>query len=155
MSTTTTHPSTVMGYLSTDHRRLDGIMEECSALAQKGDMAAAAKRFAMFHEGLARHIRIEEELLFPEFEKATGLSEGGPTGVMRHEHLEIRRLMASLGELFSAPAPTAAEFEAIRSALYALLHEHNVKEERILYPMTDRLVPPKQRDDLVAKMQRY
>ena len=47
------------------------------------------------------------------------------------------------------------EFESLRSALVALLHEHNVKEERILYPMTDRMLPPPQRADLVRRMQEY
>ena len=155
MSATTTQASTVMGYLSTDHRRLDGLMEECRGLADLGDMAGATTKFNAFREGLQRHIRIEEELLFPEFEMATGLSEGGPTGVMRHEHLEIRRLMELINDLFRGPNPSLTEFESLRSALYALLHEHNVKEERILYPMTDRMVPPKQREDLVRKMQAY
>lgn len=155
MSSTTTQAGTVMGYLSTDHRRLDAIMEDCRKLAALGDMAGASAKFNEFRGGLTRHISIEEELLFPEFEAATGLSEGGPTGVMRHEHLEIRRLMELIIDLFSGPQPSPAEFESLRSALYALLHEHNVKEERILYPMTDRMVPPARREELVRKMQGY
>jgi iron-sulfur cluster repair protein YtfE (RIC family) len=155
MKSTIPQSTTVMGYLSTDHRRLDGLMEECRRLAGLGDMIEALARFGEFREGLIRHIRIEEELLFPEFETATGLSEGGPTGVMRHEHLEIRRLMDRIQDLFGAPAPSAVEFESLRSALFSVLHEHNAKEEQILYPMTDRMVPPPRRDDLVRKMQGY
>ena len=155
MTSTSTQATTVMGYLSADHRRLDGLMEECRRLATTADMPGAFAKFGAFREGLMRHIRIEEELLFPEFESATGLSEGGPTGVMRHEHLEIRRLMDLIQDLFTAPGPSAGEFESLRSALFALLHEHNLKEERILYPMTDRMVQPLRRDDLVRKMQGY
>lgn len=152
MTATTTGGATVMGYLSADHRRLDGVMEECRSLSAAGDMKGAAIRFVEFRAGLLRHIGIEEELLFPEFEAATGLSEGGPTGVMRHEHLEIRRLMELIDELFRGPSPSPTEFESLRSAVVSLLHEHNLKEERILYPMTDRMVPPSQRDALVKKM---
>ena len=73
---------TVMEYLMTDHRRLDGIMETCRDLAAAGNMSAAASKFGEFRKGLMRHIKIEEGLLFPEFEMATGLDRSsGPTGV--------------------------------------------------------------------------
>ncbi len=82
-------PDSAMEYLQADHRRLDGLMGECQAKAQAGDMAGAGALFETFRNGLVRHIKIEEGLLFPEFERATGLAKaGGPTGVMRHEHEE-------------------------------------------------------------------
>ncbi len=155
MTETTTQTATVMEYLSGDHRRLDGIMEACRSQAARSDMAGAGLRFSEFREGLLRHIRIEEELLFPAFEGATGLDQGGPTEVMRHEHAEIQRLLDLMKDLFASTEPDPAEFESLRSALVALLHEHNVKEERILYPMTDRMMPPAQRRDLVRRMQGY
>jgi len=151
-----TPTDSAMEYLQTDHRRLDGLMDRCRSLAREGDMKGASPVFEEFREGLVRHIKIEEGLLFPEFEKATGLAkEGGPTGVMRHEHEEILRLLGLIRELFGSADPSSTEFESLRSALVALLHEHNMKEERILYPMTDRMVPPDQLRDLVNKMRAF
>lgn len=153
--TTNTQAGTVYDYLQGDHRRLDGVMEACKTLAASGDARGAAAKFENFRSGLLRHIRIEEEMLFPAFEGATGLAEGGPTTVMRHEHQEIQRLLGLIADLFAGANPDMNEFESLRSALVALLHEHNVKEERILYPMTDRMLPPAQRTDLVRRMQEY
>jgi regulator of cell morphogenesis and NO signaling len=151
-----TKNDSVMEYLQADHRRLDGLMGACKAKVEAGDVESARALFAEFRTGLMRHIKIEEGLLFPEFESATGLSrEGGPTGVMRYEHAEIIRLLDSVHELFEGARPAADEFERLRSSLVALLHEHNQKEERILYPMTDRLVPPDQLRDLCGKMRSF
>ena len=149
-------PDSAMDYLQADHRRLDGLMGECQAKARAGEMGTAGEVFARFRDGLVRHIKIEEGLLFPVFEKATGLPKtGGPTGVMRQEHEEILRLLGLLRELFGSADPAPAEFESLQSTLVALLHEHNLKEERILYPMTDSQVPPEQLRDLVAKMKAF
>ncbi len=73
-------PSTVTEYLSTDHRRLDAIVQEVQDAAHTGAHADAAAAFARFAEGLDRHIRAEEEVLFPAFEEAVG-AVGGPTAV--------------------------------------------------------------------------
>jgi iron-sulfur cluster repair protein YtfE (RIC family) len=154
--TTDTSAQTVTDYLMNDHRRLDGLMETCRDLVEAADMKGAAATYAEFRQGLMRHIKIEEGLLFPEFEAATGLARNsGPTGVMRFEHAEIIRLLDLIKELFDGAAPAATEFDSLRSALVALLHEHNGKEERILYPMTDRMVAPALLRDLVSKMKAF
>ena len=154
--TTQTTMQTVTEYLMQDHRRLDGLMGSCRDRVQAQDMKQAGEIFAEFRAGLMRHIKIEEGLLFPEFETATGLArDSGPTGVMRYEHAEIIRLLDLIKELFDGAAPSASEFESLRSAVVALLQEHNGKEERILYPMTDRMVPPDALRDLVSKMKAF
>ena len=154
--TAETKIDSAMEYLQGDHRRLDGLMQSCKTAAETGDMKTAAETFSEFRNGLMRHIKIEEGLLFPEFETATGLDRrGGPTGVMRYEHEEIIRLLDSLRDLFAEPQPSAGDFERLRSSLVALLHEHNMKEERILYPMTDRLVSPPQLAELCRKMRQF
>lgn len=140
-------------YLQADHWRLDGLIEACRATLVAGDSGAAARLFADFRAGLLRHIRIEEEMVFPEFEAATGLDpKNGPTGVMRYEHEEITRLLGLVHELLSGPEPGLPEFERLRDRLTSLLREHNGKEERILYPMTDRMVPADRLRRLVERM---
>lgn len=153
---TDTRSASVMEYLQADHRRLDGIMGSCKQMAEGGNIEGARAAFSEFQQGLLRHIRIEEEMLFPEFEAATGLpKEGGPTGVMRYEHVEIQRLLGLILDVFQGAQPSVAEFERLRSALVALLHEHNMKEERILYPMTDQMVAPARRLEMCRQMKEY
>ena len=119
-----THPhtdheyQTVSGYLSHDHDVLDAMLEDVALMVADGELERAEHHFADFAVKLRRHIAIEEELLFPEFERATGLVQG-PTAVMRQEHVAIQReLEAIAGALARGDA---AGFEAGRGALEAVL----------------------------------
>ena len=151
--TPVTRIDSVMDYLEKDHRRLDDLLSRTQAKVAAGDLRGAAVEFAPFHDGLLRHIRIEEDLVFPDFEEATGTGGGGgPTGVMRSEHAEIQRLLALIKAHLGSPAPSAGEFERLRTALVAVLSGHNMKEEQILYPMTDRMVPPARLQELMRRI---
>ena len=147
---------TATSYLQADHRRLDGLMQDCRARAGAREMEAAGRLFEEFRTGLMRHIKIEEGLVFPEFERATGIGRSqGPTGVMRFEHEEIIRLLGLMRDLFTWPKPDHDEFERLHGTLMALLHEHNGKEERILYPMTDQMLPPDRHRALMADIRDF
>jgi hemerythrin-like domain-containing protein len=130
-------PSTVTSYLTADHRRLDKTLDEAVRLAQASDRAAAPEQFRLFQLGLDRHIEIEERLFFPAFEQRSGMTTG-PTMVMRSEHAEIRQGVERIGAHLSAGDLAAAL--ATMTQLAALLGRHDAKEERVLYPMSDRLV---------------
>lgn len=142
---------TISDFLGYDHRRLDEILPDVERLIDRGALANAGERFAEFSCGLNRHIDAEERILFPAFEQVTGMT-GGPTVVMRAEHVEIRRWMALVtASLDAQDAPGAKN--AI-GQLKGTLGAHNMKEEQILYPMTDRAISsPRERDDLVRHMQ--
>jgi hemerythrin superfamily protein len=147
---------TATGYLQADHRRLDALMEKCRACVQARDMQVAGQHFTEFRKGLMRHIKIEEGLVFPEFEVATGLGRSqGPTGVMRFEHEEIIRLLDLMRDLFTWTQPDPDEFKRLHGTLMALLMEHNGKEERILYPMTDQMVPPERHRVLMDSIKAF
>jgi len=138
--------------LMIDHRRLDTILTEAESLVGAGHFEPAGHRFSEFSCGLNRHIEMEETILFPVFERAAGIACGGPTEVMRQEHVAIRGFMAA-----AAAAIQGRDAGAFRSAVTGLretLGPHNVKEEDILYPMTDSAVgSDRARDDLVRRLQ--
>lgn len=137
--------------LAWDHDRLEAIEAEAFAARAAGDPAGARDRFALFARGLRRHIRFEDNLLFPEFEARSGMGpEAGPTAVMRTEHREIEALLDRIREAIGGPGPSA---DKLRTDLHRILGDHNVKEEQILYPGTDRLMTPAERDDLVGRIQ--
>ena len=141
----------VTEYLEQDHRRLDSIVPEVVRLVDSGSFAEAVTRFAEFVCGLNRHIDAEESVLFPAFEKMTGMT-AGPTAVMRAEHVEIRRWMG-LGAAALDARDVAGVKRAV-SGLTAVLSVHNMKEEQVLYPMTDQAAGgERERDDLVRRMQ--
>lgn len=136
--------------LAWDHDRLDALERGAFELLAGGDPQGARVRWAEFTVGLRRHIRFEEEILFPTFEEELGIpAEDGPTGVMRGEHREIERLIDLIGRALGgdgAPLP-------LRSELHLVLGQHNMKEEHVLYPGTDTCLGPEERDALVARIQ--
>jgi len=138
--------------LAWDHDRLDALEAAAFRKRSEGDLDAARALYAEFALGLRRHIGFEEQLLFPAFERGAGLPPtAGPTAVMRAEHREIEglldRIEAGMGEAGS-PA------EALRRELHAVLGDHNLKEEQVLYPSTDDLLGTEEADRLVSQIQR-
>ncbi len=119
--------------LETDHRRLDGVVVECKRLATSGEYAAAAEQFASFARGLSRHIDAEEEVLFPALQEHAPQA-GGPLHVMRREHEKLREMLGTVEEALRASRPI---WRSGVGALEDLLAQHNLKEERILYPMAN------------------
>jgi iron-sulfur cluster repair protein YtfE (RIC family) len=121
-------------YLSWDHDQLDAALADVLQMVDDGEIERADAHFEAFARRLRRHIRLEEDILFPVFERATGMI-AGPTQVMRAEH---RQIEAALEEMSQALAGgSAGAFRAGHAALISVLGAHNQKEERILYPMTD------------------
>lgn len=140
--------------LKGDHRRLDAIVPEVQRLVGASSFPEASERFAEFVCGLGRHIDVEERVLFPTFEQMTGMTGGGPTVVMRGEHVEIRRQMSEV--VVALKAADAAGAEESIHGLTETLAAHNMKEERMLYPMADQAAGnDRARDDLVKRLQAF
>lgn len=143
-------PRNVFSYLAWDHDRLDAILESARAGVESELWEDARGRIAEFREGLFRHIAIEENVLFPVFEDATGIREEGPTSVMRHEHADIKEAVEGMAA--SIDEQSTDGFERCHANLLGVLVEHNMKEENILYPATDRAVDDVARNRLVEAL---
>lgn len=124
----------VLAFFSADHTACDAVWAEVEAAGDDGAKAAAA--FARFHAMMERHLRMEEEVLFPAFEEATGMRGMGPTEVMRHEHRQMRALLSDMGAAVTE-GRTEALFD-LGDTLLMLIQQHNVKEEGMLYPMAEQ-----------------
>lgn len=130
-------PRTVTDFLQADHRRLDAIVPVVERLTGEGAFDEARARFSEFACGLGWHIDVEEQVLFPFFEAKTGMTRG-PTTVMRQEHVAIRAGMQRV--LATLEAKDEAATHGAIAELTGVLSVHNMKEERMLYPMTDRAI---------------
>jgi hemerythrin-like domain-containing protein len=141
--------TSISDFMVSDHRRCDDALARAAQAAAGDDWSAACAAFEAFHAAITRHIAAEEELLFPAFESATGRSAlGGPTEIMRVEHEQLRDVFDWMTRaLASREADLCRE---LHEALFALLLQHNVKEERMLYPMLDRALA-KQAGELVGR----
>jgi uncharacterized protein (DUF2249 family) len=144
-------PRRVTEALAWDHSRLDGLETRAMDAWSAGATRTAARLHQQFVFGLLRHIRFEESVLFPEFERVSGMpADRGPTTVMRAEHRTIEALLEDVRlAAVSGVRPT----ETTRGDLQALLHQHDVKEENVLYPMLDRALDAQETDRLVFRFQ--
>lgn len=108
-------------YLADDHARLD-------ALLMRGASDPAA--YADFRRGLLRHIGMEEKILFPAAQRASGGEPLPAAARLRRDHGALAALLV--------PTPTAT----IRAALHGILERHNALEEGPdgIYAACERLV---------------
>ena len=139
---------TISEFYEQDHDRLDELLKTFQQL-KRSDFAKAKEAFKDFKFGLQRHIVWEEELLFPLWEEKTGMSEGGPTFVMRSEHRQIGQQLEAIHDKVAEQNPDSDQEE---QALSNLLGSHNMKEERVLYPSIDQVTSEEEREAVFRNM---
>jgi hemerythrin-like domain-containing protein len=121
--------------LAEHHKLCDEDFAAAEDAARKLDWDACGRAFARFRQALEAHFGVEEDVLFPEFERRTGMS-GGPTRMMRMEHMQMRGLLDQLDAAQSAHDP--GSFSGVAETLLVMMQQHNMKEENILYPMCEQ-----------------
>lgn len=122
-------------FLTQDHRACDLLWADVEAAADEGDLSVTQQRFGQFAAVMERHFGFEEATLFPALEDATGMHGMGPTAVMRHEHAQMRRVLASMADELGKGNTQGLLDHG--DTLLMLVQQHNLKEEHILYPMAD------------------
>ncbi len=123
-------------FFTLDHRRIDDTWAEVESAAQSGDVEVEKEKWRSFQSALLRHLRMEEEVMFPAFEQASGMTQGGPTFMMRSEHDQMRGLLEQMGA--AADRGDSDELVDQGDTLLMLIQQHNQKEEQMLYPMAER-----------------
>jgi hemerythrin-like domain-containing protein len=87
----------------------------------------------------------EEDVLFPELERLGVPRQGGPIGVMLAEHQEGRALVAAMADglsrLHRAEPGAATRIAEAAGSYRGLLTAHIAKENGMLFPMAERVVP--------------
>ena len=140
---------TFTSFMAADHQQCDQHFAAAEEAVDRGDWQQAADVHRQFIEAMQHHFAMEEELLFPAFEQASG-NAMGPTAVMRHEHEQMRALFAEMDAALSQQDSSA--YLGASETLLILMQQHNAKEEQILYPMSDRALG-EQQDSLLQQMQ--
>lgn len=140
---------TILDFLGSDHRACDDLFASAEAAVAQKNWDRARSLFDRFQAAMAHHLAMEETVLFPAFEARTHNSTG-PTQVMRMEHEQMRSL---LQDMASAVAEASqSRFLGLSETLNMLMQQHNLKEESMLYPMSDQVLGDG-RDGLIRAMQ--
>jgi iron-sulfur cluster repair protein YtfE (RIC family) len=141
--------TTILEFMSIDHDRLDNKIRTYSA-DKLVDIERAESIFLSFKNELERHIIWEEDILFPVFERKTGIKDGGPTSVMRTEHIQIKNHLQEIKKKLHAKKIQNPCKEEV--ALLEVLESHNQKEENILYPGIDNLTSEQEKELMIKEM---
>ncbi len=129
--------SSIPNYMTEKHRECDDYFINAEKAVSKDDWQQANQDWQAFRNELALHLEAEEEILFPQFEQATGMTTG-PTQVMRMEHQQMRALVTDLTQALLAK--NKEEYLGLSETLLALMQQHNMKEEMMLYPMSQQQI---------------
>lgn len=128
---------TIVRFLPPHHKHCDELFASAEAAAEAGRWEEAHSACCEFSAEIEAHFCTEEQLLFPAFEAASGMTTG-PTQMMRFEHEQMRSLLAAFGSGIATRNADAVSGAA--ETLLVLMQQHNLKEENILYPMCDRVL---------------
>ncbi|MBI3405498.1 MAG: hemerythrin domain-containing protein [Acidobacteria bacterium] len=112
----------------------------------------------LFQKHLDRHMRKEEEILFPALESFLP-RDLGPLAVLRGEHEDLRELFRRIQAAGQVRARRADDAEAqsklrqFGSGMVRVLRDHIYKEDRILFPMVTRFLTPERDAELLRRME--
>ena len=156
-------PSVLEG-LKEEHRvieRMLKILETAYKRLEEGESVTVEvfEKFIYFMKNFVDlcHHGKEERVLFPLIEKYGFPREGGPTGVMLLEHEQGRTLVKALAEAVERykRGEEVAKRSIIESgqAYILLLTQHIPKEDEILYPLADRILPENEKKSILKGLE--
>jgi len=121
-------PSTqdALQLLRADHRRIDGMLNDCARLASARSSSRADRSGLLMRLGalLLAHAQLEKELFYPALAAAPMAVDDAHTD---HDEIEAQFKRLNIGEL------PASEFGERVAALARLVREHVAEEERELF----------------------
>ncbi len=132
----------IYGFMSRDHSRLDYIFQEF----RKSKKAAEAEQlFLEFRAGTERHIKWEEDVLFPLAKKKIG--EDSPMiDELITQHNRIRADLKGLADCLKT------RNSSLENDLEQLLAAHDKMEEEGIYPWVDDYIDDKAKEAALSKM---
>jgi len=125
---------TLIEFFMQDHRDCDERWVEVENAIEGGDSATIQASWEAFDRLQRHHLDMEEQVMFPAFEEATGMTSG-PTMMMRMEHDQMRGLLEQMTNVMQG-----GDFQGLLDlgdTLLMLVQQHNQKEEGMLYPMAN------------------
>jgi len=140
----------ISDYMTAQHRQCDELFSEAESAVAENNWPLAERKWQDFARMLEAHLQAEETILFPQFEQATGIT-AGPTQVMRMEHEQMRILANELETALRAKQRD--HYLGLSETMMLLTQQHNMKEETMLYPMSQQRLPDA--DKVASQLKQY
>ena len=146
-----------MSFLSLQkvHNRLNEMFLLHQEALIGGDLEAAGARLNEFEQELRKHMRDEEELLLPIYERA-GKIPGGAVEFFTGEHRKmlefLARFKATLAQLQASPGTLTRKIIKLfdeEAGFKSLSEHHDMREQNILYPTLDRITTDEEKRALL------
>lgn len=97
----------------------------------------------------------EEGLMFPAMEKAGVPNDGGPIGQMLLEHNEGRKYIADMGASIEDGTLKEDKFTQAAESYISLMRAHINKENTVLFPLGDKMIPIDEQELLLDKFEEF
>jgi len=146
--------------LKAEHRGIERMLRilaqvsdrlEAGESVEGADLEQMVEFFQVFADRC--HHAKEEDLLFVALEAEGIPRQGGPIGVMLHEHTMGRRYVQGMAQAAatyrSGDYSVGPRFAENARAYIALLRDHIEKEDNVLYPIADARLGPEEDRALV------
>ncbi|MCB1667672.1 MAG: hemerythrin domain-containing protein [Porticoccaceae bacterium] len=135
----------ISDFMTDNHRHCDNMFAAAEQAANQEHWEEAKRATKEFLNEMELHFLMEENVLFPALEEKTGMTMG-PTQVMRLEHGQMRELFEQMQQALDSKSKD--DFLGASETLLITMQQHNMKEEGIVYPMSDEQFSEKSADVL-------
>ncbi len=139
------------------HERLNEIFLRHHEALLRLDLELAAERLRIYERELRAHMRAEEELLTPVYERAGKIAGGPPEffiGKYRRMLEFLARFAATPGELKGErddPARRVIRLFDEEVMFKSLCDHHDMRERNIFFPALDRVTDEAERQELIGR----
>ena len=151
--------------LSSEHRVIEQVLDcleriiDDANVSGRLDAASARDAISLFRTFADQcHHGKEETHLFPAMEAKGFPAEGGPTGVMRHEHETGRGCIRVMDGAVDAAAQgdrdALQRFAQAGEGYISLLRQHIEKEDHCLFSMANEAFTDEDQTELMAKFEK-
>lgn len=130
-----------------EHAHLDKLWADLETEQNKKKSKRILRKFS---DDLFTHIKLEDEIISPIFNKYLGIEKGkGPTTVMSSDHEKIAQLLGKVK--VAKEKEDEKQLTQLMTHFRRALTSHHEKETKMQYPLFDNIISPRDWEKILEK----